>query len=232
MNRKKSLAAILALSAALMAMCLFAACSETAETESAISVSTPAAGSSTPADSSSDACSVPSMSRTPIPGRAESSSGAADSESVLSRPPESSAMPESRAQPVPSSRPAPAQPSASSSQAPAPVPEPTPQPVPEPPPPAPPPAPSVDVQACIDWGNAYAASLNMGVNGSLAIGAAGFENPIEPGGKTEQQIKDHLTYQLNGIHAMWQSIPEYDPNIVVPCYSIVLSGTQIYVLYG
>lgn len=230
MNRKKSLAAILALSAALMAMCLFAACSETAETESAISVSTPAAGSSTPADSSSDACSVPSMSRTPIPGRAESSSGEADSESVLSRPPESSAMPESRAQPVPSSRPAPAQPSASSSQAP--VPEPTPQPVPEPPPPAPPPAPSVDVQACIDWGNAYAASLNMGVNGSLAIGAAGFENPIETGGKTEQQIKDHLTYQLNGIHAMWQSIPEYDPNIVVPCYSIVLSGTQIYVLYG
>ena len=110
------------------------------------------------------------------------------------------------------------------------APEPAPVvPVPKPEPaPASPPAPSVDIGALIGDAHSYAYSKNMGVNSSLSIGNAGFDNPIDTSILSADAIRSDLYYCIDQIAGLMGATDLDHP----PVYNIVQDGSRIYVLYG
>lgn len=94
--------------------------------------------------------------------------------------------------------------------------------------PSAPQAPAVDAGALIANGHAYAASRNMGVNGSLSIGNAGYFNPVDITVLSQEAAQSDIYYCIDQIAGMMGATEQDHP----PVYNIVQSGNLIYVLYG
>lgn len=201
----------------------------------------------TTAESHVDTGSFPSSSveSTPASSRVASSSNSYTSSSsssqAASAAKETSSSQADSSSRAPSSQPTspqpqqPAAPSSSQSPAVAPAPDPTPCPAPEPtsapspaPAPAPEPAPGVDIASVIAQGHAYAAGKNMSVNG----GAASCFGPIDTTGRTTESVLADMYAQFDYFYASLQSVPEYDPNVTLPCYNLTSSGSVIYLYFG
>lgn len=179
------------------------------ESESALPDSSSAAPSQTSSDESESAPS--SSSSKPAPSSSSSKPVAASSRAQTTI--------SSTSSPEPTPDPAPA---------PAPQPDPVPAPDPAPAPQPDPPAPSVDVGALIADAHAYAASRNLGVNGDLAIGNAGYDNPVDTSILSEESCRSDLHYCIDQIAALLGETELDHP----PVYNIVQDGNKIYVLYG
>lgn len=212
---------------------ILAGCTATGDGGDATSLSMPDSSIQSSSSSTSIASSRPVSSSS----RASSSStsqGAAPSSKPESAT-DSSSQPESAAaisssqaqvgnQPV-AQAPASSQPAAGAPPA---TETPAPQPsTPEPPPP-PPATPSVDIDAVIAQGHAYAAERNMTMNGN----APSCLGPIDVTGRTQASVLDDLYAQFDVIYAELQAIPEYEPGMVVPCYNLTVSGSIIYLFFG
>lgn len=94
--------------------------------------------------------------------------------------------------------------------------------------PAAPQAAAVDAGTLIANGHAYAASKNMGVNGGLSIGSAGYFNPVDISALTQEAAQSDIYYCIDQIAGMMGATDQDHP----PVYNIVQSGNLIYVLYG
>lgn len=94
--------------------------------------------------------------------------------------------------------------------------------------PAPQQAAAVDAGTLIANGHAYAASKNMGVNGGLSIGGAGYFNPVDLTALTQEAAQSDIYYCIDQIAGMMGATDQDHP----PVYNIVQSGNLIYVLYG
>lgn len=114
--------------------------------------------------------------------------------------------------------------------APTPDPAPTPPPAPDPAPaPQPdPPAPTVDAAALIADAHAYASTRNLGVNGDLNLGNAGYDNPVDTSVLSADSCRSDLYYCIDNIAALLGETDQDHP----PVYNIVQDGSKIYVLYG
>lgn len=178
-----------------------------------------ASSSSSAASSYSSSRSTSSSSSTPS---VSSSSEPVSSSSATSAQP---ATPSSSQQSTPSSQPAAAQPAPNPTPAPASTPTPAPEPTPAP---QPEPAPSVDIGTVVSQGHAYAAAKNMGVN----VGAASCFGPIDTTGRTSDSVLVDVYAQIDYFYTSMQGLPEYDPNVMTPCYNITSSGSTIYVYFG
>ncbi len=235
MIHKKSFAVMGLLLAMIISIGIMTACVQTGMSDAAATIPPSEIVQSTAAHPTSVAGDVGSSSLT-----ASSSNGGSANRSTRSCAPSSSAS-----QPAPS-RPASSSPAASappqvpaSSQpasAPAPLSEPAPAPTPPPhpvssaplAPPPPPPAPGVDIDAVIAQGHAYAAARNMGIN----TGAPSCLGPIETEERTTESVLGLLYAQFDAIYAAMLEIPEYDPNTVVSCYHLTVSGSVIFLYFG
>ncbi len=154
------------------------------------------------------------------PASSSSSKPASSSSETVDTPAPQSAAPSSSQPATQQSTPEPAPDSV-------PVPQPTPAPAPQPAP-APAPAPSVDIASVIAQGHAYAAARNMGTNG----GAASCFGPIDTTGRTTDSVLADLYAQFDYFYTNMQALPEYDPNVVTPCYNLTSSGSTIYLYFG
>ena len=68
----------------------------------------------------------------------------------------------------------------------------------------------------------------MGVNSSLSIGNAGFDNPIDTSILSADAIRSDLYYCIDQIAGLRGATDLDHP----PVYNIVQDGSRIYVLYG
>lgn len=87
---------------------------------------------------------------------------------------------------------------------------------------------TMTIDEIIDAANKYAYSKNLGINPKLAIGRAGYDNPINTSILSNRSIMSDLFYCIDQIAKMLGDVDIDHPR----AYKIVVSGDRIYVLYG